>query len=100
MNAATTDAAKAITALRKRLARWELDHLRQHCADLAQRLDDALSRIDALEREASRAWDAADSWHEQAMELVDDLHEAGKAVGLTMDGALVVMDEAQQGGAA
>ncbi|WP_228895657.1 DUF1566 domain-containing protein [Acidovorax sp. Leaf73] len=92
--AAQADAAKAITALRKRLARWELDHLRHHCADLAQRLDDALGRVDTLESEVSRAWDAADSWREQTTELVNDLQEAGKTVGLTMDGALVVMPQA------
>lgn len=87
------DATKVIAALRKRLNRWELDHLRHHCADLAQRLDDALIRVDTLESEASRAWDAADSWREQATELVNDLQEAGKTVGLTMGGALVVMED-------
>lgn len=94
-SAQQADATKAIAALRKRLNRWELDHLRHHCADLAQRLDDALIRVDALESEASRAWDAADSWREQATELVNDLHEAGKTVGLTIDGELVVMADQQ-----
>ena len=100
MNAATTDAAKAITALRKRLARWELDHLRQHCADLAQRLDTANTRIETLESEVWRAWDTADSWRDQTTELVNELQESGKTVGLTMDGALVVMATAEEGGAA
>jgi phosphoserine phosphatase len=98
--ATPAEATKAIGALRKRLSRWELDHLRQHCADLAQRLDDALSRIDTLESEVSRAWDAADSWRDQTHELVNDLHEAGKTVGLTMGGELVVLAETLQGGAA
>lgn len=94
------DATKTITALRKRLDRWELDHLRKHCANLAQRLDDALGRIDTLESEVRRAWDAADLWHAQTQELVADLQEAGKTVGLTTSGALVVMEGGTQGGAA
>ena len=87
--------------MRKRLSRWELDHLRAHCAELARRLDAANTRIDTLESEVWRAWDAADSWRDQSLELVTELQEAGKDVGLTMDGALVVMGgQDEQGGAA
>lgn len=100
VTATQADADKTINALRKRLDRWELDHLRYHCAELADRLDAALDRIDTLESEVSRAWDAADSWREQTQELVADLQEAGKTVGLTTSGALVVMEDGMQGGAA
>ena len=95
------DAAQAITAMRKRLSRWELDHLRAHCAELAQRLDAANTRIDTLESEVWRAWDAADSWRGDAMDLANHLQAEGAAVGLTVDGALVVMGgQDEQGGAA
>lgn len=94
------EVTKAITALRKRLARWELEHLRQHCADLAQRLETAHTRIETLESEVWRAWDAADSWRDQTHELVTELHEAGKTIGLTQGGELVVMATAEDGGAA
>lgn len=90
---AQAEATKAITTLRKRLDRWELGHLRTHCAELALRLETALERIDALESEASRAWDAADSWREDAMQMVNELQDKGKAIGLTQSGELVVMPE-------
>jgi len=100
--AATTqaDATKTINALRKRLERWELEHLRKHAADLAQRLETAQARIETLESEVWRAWDAADSWRDQTQELVNDLQEAGQTVGLTVDGTLVVVADVAQGGAA
>lgn len=87
-----------VSNIRKRLDRWELDHLRKLVQEQADRLETAQERIDALESEASRAWDAAESWRMNAMELVDDLQEAGQTIGLTQGGQLVVMG--QQGGAA
>lgn len=89
---AAAEAAKAIQAMRKRLDRWELDHLRKHAAELADKLELAQERIEGLESEVSRAWDTAESWRMDAMDLVNDLQEAGKEVGLTMGGALVVME--------
>ena len=94
------DATKAITSLRKRLSRWELDHLRAHCAELADRLEAAQHRIEALEEEVSNAWRWGEHWRDQSQELANELHEAGKTVGLTVDGELVVMEPAEQGGAA
>ncbi|WP_440105677.1 hypothetical protein [Acidovorax sp. BL-A-41-H1] len=94
------EATKAITALRKRLSRWELEHLRAHCAELADKLESAQHRIEALEEEANQAWRWSEHWRDQSQELANELHEAGKTVGLTIDGELVVMDAAAQGGAA
>lgn len=88
-------ATKTIAALRKRLSRWELDHLRTHSAELANRLAIADERIAVLEAENYRAWRTADSWHEEAMQLVNELQDEGKEVGLTQSGALVVMPEEQ-----
>ena len=98
MNATTptpADTAKTIKALRKRLERWELEHLRQLAASLADRLEAAEQRIEALEVEAARAWDTADAWREDAQRLVEELEAAGATVGLTQGGALVVCDDAQ-----
>ena len=98
MNATThapADTAKTIKALRKRLERWELEHLRQLAASLADRLEAAEQRIEALEIDAARAWDTAEAWREDAQRLVEELEAAGATVGLTQGGALVVCDDAQ-----
>ena len=98
MNATTptpADTAKTIKALRKRLERWELEHLRQLAASLADRLEAAEQRIEALEIDAARAWDTAEAWREDAQRLVEELEAAGATVGLTQGGALVVCDNAQ-----
>lgn len=91
MSTATPD--KTIAALRKRLERWELEHLRMHAASLSEQLEAAQERFEALQAETSRAWDTAESWRMDAMDLVTDLEEAGKTVGLTQGGQLVVMQE-------
>ena len=92
---APADTAKTIKALRKRLERWELEHLRQLAASLADRLEAAEQRIEALEIDAARAWDTAEAWREDAQRLVEELEAAGATVGLTQGGALVVCDDAQ-----
>ncbi len=92
------EAARAVSAMRRRLSKWELDHLRTHCAELAERLDTAHDRIAELESEVSRAWNAVESWRDDAWALSEDLQEAGKTIGLTLDGQLVLVEE--QGGGA
>lgn len=96
-SAAAAEAEKTIAALRRRLHKWELDHLRKLSAELADKLETAQQRIDDLEAEAARAWDVAESWRNDALDLVNDLQDCGKQVGLTKAGALVVMPD--EGGA-
>jgi hypothetical protein len=84
--------------LRARLERWELQHLRAHAAELADRLEQAHQRIDALEADNLRAWEAADGWREDAMNLARDLEDHGVQVGLTQDGALVTMPSTDEVG--
>lgn len=91
-------AAKTITALRKRLERWELDHLRSLAASLAEQLEDAHNRIESLQSDLERAWRNAEAWQEDAMLLVKQLEASGEQVGITQAGQLVVVQ--QQGGAA
>jgi hypothetical protein len=93
-----TETKKTIAALRKRLERWELDHLRTLAAGLADQLAAANDRVEALQSELASAWRNAESWQEDAMELVKQLEADGQQAGITQAGQLVVV--AQQGGAA
>lgn len=91
--------ASQVKAIRARLDRWELSHLRTLAHELADRLEAADARIDALQAEVARAWRSAESWQEDAMELAGDLQRIGAEVGLTQSGHLVAVAR-QQGGAA
>lgn len=92
MQTTTTDPHRAaISAMRKRLARWELDHLRQLAASQEEQLSAAHDRIEILETEAARAWDMADAMRDDISRLIEELAEAGKQVGLTVGGQLVAM---------
>ncbi|MBP6897321.1 MAG: hypothetical protein KBC94_23135 [Pseudacidovorax sp.] len=79
----------ALVKLKRRLERWELDHLRQHAAELAERLEDA-------ERRRSYADQQADFWREQCMRLeeaiTDEDSGSGRQIGLTLSGDLVVVE--------
>lgn len=96
---ATAGIARAeITAIRRRLDRWELDHLRKLAAELVERLESAQIRISDLESEAALAYSMADSWREDADNLVAELQAIGTTVGMSQDGSLGVV--AGEGGAA
>lgn len=91
--------ASQVKAIRARLDRWELSHLRNLAAEQADRLEAAQERIEALQAEVEQAWKSAESWCEDAMELARDLQRIGAEVGLTQSGHLVAVTQ-QQGGAA
>lgn len=63
------------------LERWELQHLREHCSDLALRVED-------LERTVERESESADHWRLQCQALIEDLKGAGQKVGMTVDGQM------------
>lgn len=72
---------RPFNALRRKLEQWELAHLRQHCTELAER----------LERAEARAADAeywAEYWRENAFQLQRDLMDDGVQIGITQDGAM------------
>lgn len=71
-----------LAAMRRRLEKWELQHLRQHALELQERLDRA-------EEEAARAWESADFWRDNAMDLQQALMEDGFTVGITKEGQMV-----------
>ncbi len=75
---------RILESLRRRLERWELDHLRTLAADLDQRLKQA-------EQDRDTAWDAAEFWKEEAMDLQKSLEDAGLRVGITQDGRMGVI---------
>ena len=77
--AATAD--KTIQAIRRRLEKWELEHLRALAAELQERLERA-------EAEAAEAWASADFWQRNGMQLQEDLMNAGLTVGITKEGQM------------
>lgn len=78
--------------LKRRLERWELEHLRQHAAELAGRLEAAEQRAADAEERASAAEYACDFWHDQAVDAHNAAAEAaGGTPGITVNGQLVVV---------
>lgn len=73
-----------LTNLKRRLARWELDHLRHHAADLAERLERA-------EQDRDYYREMTEFWHEEAMRLITELQEDGAVIGLSKSGELSVI---------
>lgn len=71
--------------LQRRLDRWELEHLREHAAELAARVED-------LEQRLADADQAADFWREQVHQLQEDL-EPGAQIAMTVDGGLHVVTQ-------
>lgn len=75
----------AMRRIQRRLDRWELEHLREHAAELAARVED-------LQRQLQDADRAAYFWREQVLQLQEDL-EPGAQIAMTVDGALHVIQE-------
>lgn len=77
---------RIIANLKRRLDRWELDHLRSLAAQQAD-------RIERLETELEIAQQNAEFWHEQATNMVRELQADGETVGITQSGALVLVPQ-------
>lgn len=82
---------RTVQSLRRRLERWELEHLRRHAAELADRLERAAAELEQAQDEAQRAWHMAEHWREEALSLAHELMEAGAVVGITQDGQIGVV---------
>lgn len=82
----TTD--RTTRNLQRKLESIELEHLRQHAAELAERLERA-------EAEAESAADSAYFWQQHAMQLQEALHDGEfathRSVGITKSGELMVV---------
>ena len=72
---------RILDALRRKLEKAELLHLRDHCAQLADRLESALE-------EASRERELADHYHQEHMNLMWSLTERDEDLVLTKDGQI------------
>lgn len=77
--------------IRRRLERFELEHLRAHCNELAGRIDLLSEENEALREEIARAWEQADMWHDRVCELHQAITEADLQVGMTKDGEVGVV---------
>lgn len=77
--------------LKRRLARWELPHLRAHAAELAQRLEETEAKLARAEADAAGYWRQLEWTREQLTAAVEA--SGTQSLGLTMDGALVVVDK-------
>ena len=73
--------------IQRKLDRWELDHLRELAADLAERLEDAEAQLAEATRRAEQAEDSAEFWREAVMRVED------VQLGLDVDGGIHVMKQ-------
>ena len=74
---------QTITNLKRKLARWELDHLRQHAAELFE-------RVERAEKERDYYRELAEFWNDEAMRMISELQDEGADIGLTKGGEIVV----------
>lgn len=74
----------ALARIRNKLEKAELDHLRQHSADLA-------ARLEIMEERAIQAESQADWYWQQHTDLIRSLTEQGEEIGLTRDGQVGVI---------
>lgn len=77
----------ALRAIERKLERWELQHLREHAAQQALRLESLQTELDAARDAADDAEQRAEWWREQVMQLHEDLAD-DLAIGLGKDGAM------------
>jgi len=84
----------ATARIQRRLERWELKHLRQHAADLAERVEQLEADIERLQREVYDADSCAEMWrdaHHSLAEHLDDGTADARCIGLTQQGDLLVV---------
>lgn len=75
--------ANEITNLKRKLTSWELKHLRQHAAELSERLERA-------EDDRTYYRELAEFWHEETMRLIAELQEVGAEIGIDRNGSISV----------
>ena len=74
-----------LAALKRKFARWELEHLRRHAADLAERLERA-------EQDRDYYRDQADALWAENLRMIEEMQEQGAVIGLSKDGTLSVIE--------
>lgn len=77
-----------LAALKRKLERLELDHLRQLAAELHEKLERA-------EADAAQANESADFWQRHGMQLQEAFHDGEfathRSIGITKSGELMVV---------
>lgn len=86
---------KSLKALQRRLERMELEHLRQHALELHERLEHAEEQLRRAEAASQRADEMSEYWRESYMQMQEALYDEDfathRSIGLTKDGALLVV---------
>lgn len=81
-----------LTAIERKLERWELPHLRELAARQAEQIEQLQARLAEVERQWGQAEQDADHWRHEALELYyAEAETTGGRVGLTRSGALVAL---------
>lgn len=75
---------RSIATIRRRLEKFELEHLRTHAAELAD-------KVERLQANLEYAESAAVSWRDDCLRMMKDSLPDGGAIGLAIDGSLHVM---------
>lgn len=77
-----------LRTLQRKLERMEIEHLRQHAAELHEKLERA-------EAEAAKTIESAEFWQSHAMQLQEALYDGEfsthRSVGITKAGELMVV---------
>ena len=73
-----------IAKIRRRMEKLELEHLRDHAAELAD-------KVERLQADLEFAESCAMSWRDDCMRMMEDSLPDGGAIGLAKDGSLHVM---------
>lgn len=84
-----------LRALKRKLERMELEHLRRHALELHELLEQAESRACRAEAEATDAWESANFWQRDAMNMQEAMLDPefvnARCIGLTKTGELLVV---------
>ena len=84
----STNHHRALAAIRRRLEKLELEHLRNHAVELHEKLGHANIQLEAMKRELDYADDCSASWRDECLRMME---ECGGAISLSKDGALHVI---------
>lgn len=83
---------QVIASIRSRLERWELEHLRELAKQLAEQLEDEKEAHEKTRKALDSAEAIADWWHDNAIELANDVADMGGTVGITKDGQIGITE--------
>ncbi len=85
---AKPSAVEELKAIQRKLDAWELEHLREHAAALAELVDQQSAEIERLKSELAWADDCAEMWQNAANALQES---TGATIGITREGQMGVV---------